>query len=90
MDKFQQFSDQAFMPLVCGCLPGVAFILGGLRIIRLKVVAAPRRMGHRWGKPKILHGDEAIKYGKEYIIYGGFFLTIGTLALIGIIISYFS
>jgi hypothetical protein len=89
MGNLQQFSDQAFIPLVCMCLPGIAFILGGLRIIRLKKVVAPRRMGYRWGKPQVLYGDEAIKNGKEYIIFGGFFLIIGILALIGLFTSFF-
>jgi hypothetical protein len=84
IDFIQQTSGQITVPLLCFCLPGMLFILNGIRTIRnRKTVSIGRDPHFRWKKPVVLMGERAVKDGKWEIIFGIFLLSVGVIALIG-------
>ena len=84
-EYIQQISGQIIIPLLFFCLPGILFILNGIRTTRnKKTMSTGTDSQFRWKKPVILRGERAIKDGKWDIIFGVFLLLIGVTALIGI------
>ena len=84
IEYFRQNFDLIFIPLFLLCLPGMLFILSGVRTIRAeKAVVASRGSRFRWNEPLILKGEEAVKTGKQRIIFGVIWFLIGFIAIIG-------
>lgn len=84
VEYLQQYSGQIIIPVLFFCLPGVLFILNGIRTINNKKTISIGRDSHfRWKKPTVLKGEKAVRDGKWDIIFGIFLLLIGLTALIG-------
>jgi hypothetical protein len=85
IESIQQNSGQIIIPLLCFCLPGLLFILNGIRTIRNKETVSTGTDSHfRWKKPIFLKGEKAVKDGKWDVVFGVLLLLIGVIALIGI------
>jgi hypothetical protein len=88
MTTFLTFLNQASIFLVCFCLPGVVFILNGIRTIRNKKTISPKLDSHfRWRKPVVIKGDIAIVDGKVEIAFGIIVFLVGLFPSIGIFLQ---
>jgi hypothetical protein len=64
-DYLYQNLNDAIIPLLCFCLPGIVMILHGLRTIKnQRTVSVGVNSHFRWKKPVILKGVDALKDGK--------------------------
>jgi hypothetical protein len=80
---FQQFLDGLTVPLVCFVVPGILFVLNGVRVIKSKERLSVGRDSHfRWKRPVILSGKRAVKEGQWDIIFGIALLSIGLCPLL--------
>ena len=84
--QFLRFLDKTGFYLLCMCIPGIIFILNGIRIIRTKkTVAIGRDSTFHWKKPAIITGKQAIGDGRCGIIFGLALLLLGIILIIGIL-----
>jgi hypothetical protein len=87
-EDFRQYFDQISIPLGI-CLLGILFIINGIRTIRTKKgVVVSRDSRFRWRRPGILSGNDAIKNGKQDIVFGTILLATGLCPMIGILTSF--
>jgi hypothetical protein len=77
--------EEAIIPLICLCLPGIYLTIIGLRTIRTRRILSIGLSRFRWEKPNVLKGKFAIRTGIVAFGFGIILFTIGILAIIGIL-----
>jgi len=83
--NFAQYWPSIEMYLLCLILPGIVFIISGIRTIRKKsTVILGLKGDFHWKKPTVLKGKEAEKEGGCSVALGIFLLIFGGLMILGI------
>jgi hypothetical protein len=84
--QFLDFLDQIGFELICLVIPGILFILGGIRILKTKrTISIGRDSNFHWKKPIVLKGEHATWAGKWILALGITLFFLGLIAIIGIL-----
>ena len=72
--------------LLCACIPGILFIINGIKIISSKETISIGTDSHwKWKIPVVIKGKSAEKDGRFTILFGAFLLLLGCVMIIGVL-----
>ncbi len=86
-NNVSQTIEQIALPLICFGLPGLLFMLNGIRIIRnKKTISIGTDSSFRWREPVVITGNKAVEAGKVGIILGIILISLGICPVAGLLL----
>lgn len=83
-ENIHQTIELIALPLLCFGLPGLLFLLNGIRILgNKKTISTGTDSSFRWRKPVVITGKNAVDAGKVDIVLGIILICIGICPAIG-------